>query len=247
MATDADRVEQDTATQDRASSLLATALDGIRRQTDRLFALLLPVQWLAAVAVALVVSPRAWSGEQSWVHEHVWAALGLGAAMISLPTTLALALPGRATTRHTVAAGQMLMGALLIHLSGGRIETHFHVFGSLALLAFYRDWTVLITASAIAGADHLLRGIFWPQSIYGVFTASPWRAFEHVAWVGVIDVFLVRSCLQACREMNAVSMRQATLEATRAGIERTVCLRTAELTERTDCGPWIATPNICSS
>jgi len=37
------------------------------------------------------------------------------------------------------------MSALLIHLSGGRIETHFHVFGSLAFLAFYLDWPVLIT------------------------------------------------------------------------------------------------------
>ena len=35
-----------------------------------------------------------------------------------------------------MAVGQMLMGALLIHLSGGRIETHFLIFGSLAFLAF---------------------------------------------------------------------------------------------------------------
>ena len=34
-----------------------------------------------------------------------------------------------------IAAAQMLIGALLIHLTGGRIETHFHVFGSLAFLA----------------------------------------------------------------------------------------------------------------
>ena len=62
----------------------------------------------------------------------------------------------------------MLMSALLIHLTGGRIETHFHVFGSLAILAFYRDWRVLISASAVVTVDHLLRGFFWPQSVYGV-------------------------------------------------------------------------------
>ena len=76
---------------------------------------------------------------------------------------------------HIIAIGQMLMGALLIHLTGGRIETHFHVFGSLALLAFYRDWRVLVTASAVVASDHLLRGIFWPQSVYGILTVSPWR------------------------------------------------------------------------
>ena len=42
-------------------------------------------------------------------------------------------------TRHVIAISQMLTSALLIHLSGGRIETHFHVFGSLAFLAFYLD------------------------------------------------------------------------------------------------------------
>ena len=52
----------------------------------------------------------------------------------------------------------MLMGALLIHLTGGRIETHFHVFGSLAFLAFYRDWRVLVPATVVVALDHLLRG-----------------------------------------------------------------------------------------
>ena len=55
-----------------------------------------------------------------------------------------------------IAANQMLWSALLIHLSGGRIETHFHVFGSLAFLAFYRDWRVLLTATVVVAADHLI-------------------------------------------------------------------------------------------
>ena len=54
------------------------------------------------------------------------------------------------------------MSALLIHLTGGRIETHFHVFGSLAILAFYRDWRVLIPATVVVALDHMLRGLFWP-------------------------------------------------------------------------------------
>ena len=85
----------------------------------------------------------------------------------------------------------MLMGALLIHLTGGRIETHFHVFGSLAFLAFYRDWRVLVPATIVVALDHLLRGIFWPQSVYGVLVASQWRWLEHAAWVLFEDVFLV--------------------------------------------------------
>nr|WP_303652938.1 EAL domain-containing protein [Paludisphaera mucosa] len=123
------------------------------------------------------------------------------------------------------------MGALLIHLSGGRIETHFHIFGSLAFLAFYRDWRVLLTFSVVVALDHSFRGVFWPYSIYGVLTVQPWRWVEHTGWVVFEDVFLIRSCVQWVREMHAVAEREAELEVTRDGIEVEVRERTAELQE----------------
>ena len=106
----------------------------------------------------------------------------------------------------------MLMGALLIHLTGGRLETHFHVFGSLAFLAFYRDWRVLIPATIVVALDHMLRGMFWPQSVYGVLVVSQWRWVEHAAWVIFEDVFLVVSCLRSVAEMRETAERTATLE-----------------------------------
>jgi len=84
-------------------------------------------------------------------------------------------------------------------LSGGRIETHFHVFGSLAFLAFYRDWRVLVPATIVVAADHALRGIFYPQSVFGILTASPWRWVEHACWVIFEDVILVRCASKASR------------------------------------------------
>ena len=121
-----------------------------------------------------------------------WAAVFLGGAISSFPILLALLKPGRAPTRYVISVAQMLWSALLIHLTGGRIETHFHVFGSLAFLAFYRDWRVLIPATVVVAADHLLRGLFFPQSVYGVLDGSSWRWLEHAAWVVFEDVFLDR-------------------------------------------------------
>ena len=135
----------------------------VMRRADKLFVGLLTFEWLAAVALAVWVSPLTWEGIESSTHPHVWAALGLGLVVVSLPVGLGLAFPGWAVTRHTIAAGQMRVASLLIHLTGGRIETHFHIFGSLAFLAFYRDWRVLITATVVVAADHLLRGAFWPS------------------------------------------------------------------------------------
>ena len=44
-------------------------------------------------------------------------------------------------------------------------------------------------------ADHLLRGFFWPQSVFGVAIAAPWRVMEHAGWVLFEDAFLIWGCL----------------------------------------------------
>src|SRR5438477_7840530 len=119
---------------------------------------------------------------------------------------------GSAFTRYTVAIGQTLTSALLISLTGGRIETHFHVFGSLVILSFYRDWRVLISATIVVYLDHFLRGIYWPYSVYGVLSASPWRSIEHAGWVIFEDIFLVISCLRSIREMRFIANHTAALE-----------------------------------
>jgi len=196
----------------RADAVFHAHQQALYERTDRMFAYLMGAQWLAAIVFALVVSPRTWAGAESQIHIHVWAALILGGLVSLFPAALALLRPGAPFTRYTIATAQMLMGALLIHLTGGRIETHFHVFGSLAMLAFYRDWRVLIPATTIVAADHFLRGLYWPESVYGVSVASEWRWVEHAAWVVFEDVFLVLSCVRGTRELREIAVRTAVLE-----------------------------------
>ncbi len=186
-------------------------------------------QWLAGIAAALWVSPRAWAGTTSHVHLHVWLAIFLGGAVTSLPLFLTLTRPAEAFTRYTVAVSQMLMSALLIHLTGGRIETHFHIFVSLAFLALYRDWRVLIPATIVVAVDHAARGLYFPQSAFGVLTVSPWRWLEHTLWALFEDIVLVKSCLRSVREMWEIARRQASIEAIGEGLEHKVRERTAEL------------------
>src|SRR6266481_1595471 len=213
----------------RASELVTEHQNRIYAQTSRLFTILMLVQWVAGIAAATWISPRTWAGSTSQVHLHVWLAVLLGGAITSLPVFLTITRPRDAFTRHTVAVCQMLMSALLIHLTGGRIETHFHVFGSLAFLAYYRDWRVLIPATIVVAVDHALRGIFFPQSVFGILTASPWRWVEHACWVIFEDVILVKMCLQGVQEMWEIARRQASIEAITRGLEGEVLRRTAEL------------------
>jgi methyl-accepting chemotaxis protein len=177
---------------------------------DRMFAMLMTVQWGAAIALAFFVSPRTWAGPMSETHLHVFAAIFLGGVITGVPTGLAWWKPGTKLTRHTIAAGQLLMSGLLIHLTGGRIETHFHVFASLGILAIYQDWPILITGAAVTAVDHFARGIYWPESIFGVVTSSEFRIFEHAGWVVLEVAFLTKGCIHNVSRLKDTAQAQAT-------------------------------------
>ena len=213
----------------RIAELFNEHQQDIYKRTDHMFAVLMTLQWVGGIVAAYWISPRAWVGTTSQTHIHVWAALFLGGAISSLPIFLALVRPGHTSTRYTVAIGQMLMGALLIHLTGGRIETHFHVFGSLAFLSFYRDWRVLIPATLVVVADHLLRGIFWPQSVYGVLGPSEWRWLEHAGWVLFEDTFLLIAIKRSVSEMWNIAERTVESENLNKELEGYVVQRTGQL------------------
>ncbi|SEM73201.1 His Kinase A (phospho-acceptor) domain-containing protein [Stigmatella aurantiaca] len=183
-----------------------------RRRVDAIFAWLMAGQWVFAIGLALALSPYGWEGSTRTLHVHLHAALFLGGGLSLLPILLAWWHPGSVLTRHVVAVSQLLWSALLIHLTGGRIETHFHIFGSLAFLAFYRDWKVLLTATLTIGVDHFLRGLFWPESIYGTPVPQPWRVGEHLFWVAFMDIVLFVACRAALCEVQEMAKRRAMAE-----------------------------------
>lgn len=200
-----------------------------RSNTDRVLAALLAAEAIAAVVVALLITPYTWNGVQSQTHFHVWSAACLGFLFAALPIFLAIYRPGNALTRHVIAAFQILFSSLFIHLSGGRIETHFHIFVSLALLVFYRDWRVLITASVITAIDHLVRGVLWPQSVFGMLTANPMRAVEHIAWVLVEDLLLSLAIADKLKSLHLSTRRNMEFERLKQSFDRRVAVKTAEL------------------
>jgi two-component system sensor histidine kinase HydH len=198
--------------QKRAAALFESRMLESRAQTDRMFAWLMLGQWIFGIGIAAWLSPRVWAGSTSATHIHLYAAIGLGAAISLFPWFAAWKLPGALVTRVSIGVAQMLWAGLLVHLMGGRIETHFHIFGSLAFLAFYRDLRVLIPATVVTAADHFIRGALWPESIYGLANPEWWRFLEHAGWVVFIDVFLIMQSLRGLAEMRDISLRQAETE-----------------------------------
>jgi PAS domain S-box-containing protein len=73
---------------------------------------------------------------------------------------------------------------------------------------------VLIPATVIIAVDHFIRGIWWPESVFGIASASYWRWLEHAGWVLFEDVVLTIACIQGVREMRNIAARTVALENT---------------------------------
>lgn len=202
-------------------------------RVNRFIIWLMIAQWIVGIAFAAFYSPLTWIGEHYQVHIHVWAAILIGGGISGLSVLWTSMFPHAAHTRHVNAICQMLWSALLIHLSGGRIETHFHVFASLAILSIYRDWKILITATIVVALDHFVRGVFYPLSAFGIVTESPFRWIEHAAWVIFEIAFLVPGCVRLRNEIRELCVRQTEIEEAKASVELKVEERTRELATAT--------------
>ena len=164
----------------------------LHRWTDRLFAVLLLLQWIAGIALCGLFAPER-GPEPPVKSTRTSGRLSCSAGMISIfPVCLVLLRPGATLTRFVIAVAQMLWSALLIHLTDRQNRKPFSHFwllgvsGVLSRLASPHDEVVIV-------ADHGLRGFFWPQSVYGLTGSVLGRTLEHGFWVFFEDAFLLLS------------------------------------------------------
>ena len=198
---------------------------------DRLFIWLLALQWLALPLVSYLVFKENRAFVLAEGKTRLYLPMLIGFIAIVCPIVLYRKRPGDFLTRHSIALAQMVLSGLLIHVSGGRIETHFHAFGSLAFLSFYRDWKVIVTGGIVVVLDHIIRELAFPWSIYGVDQTSGWRWSEHAWWIIFESAFLIYACLITRRDsydmIEATTRQRVHMEE----IQHLMDKRTAELIE----------------
>ena len=216
---------------ERTRDLFEARRSDIFRQTDHLFAVLLLLEWLAAIMVAVLISPLTWAGGQSWVHIHVWAAFFLGGAIVSFPVFATIQRPGDGAhpPRRRGRADAHGRPADPPHRRPDR-----DAFPRLRLaglprllprLAGARDRPRSWSCSTISSAGSSGRG-----RSSASLTVSPWRWLEHAGWVVFEDIFLIRCCRASDRrDARPSPSDRPSSRRTRDQIERTVELRTAEL------------------
>src|SRR5688572_19888006 len=101
--------------------------------------------------------------------------------------------PRASRTFQATAVGFGLMSAsgVLVHLSGGYIEAHFHFFVMLAFMALFQDWIPYLLAVAFVAVHHGVVGVIWPTEVYNHAAAytSPWT------WAAIHAGFVLASCV----------------------------------------------------
>ncbi|HYP41010.1 MAG TPA: EAL domain-containing protein, partial [Chloroflexia bacterium] len=114
------------------------------------------------------------------------------AAPVVLCTVLAALLPARRRLRSIIASvGLITSSAILVHLSGGYIEFHFHFFVMVAVIALYQDWTPFLLTIGYVVVHHGVMGVLDPASVYNHpdALANPWKwAAIHGAFIMGISV-----------------------------------------------------------
>jgi two-component system, NtrC family, sensor kinase len=190
---------------------------------SRHFAWLLVLQWLVAIVIAVLYE---WGGEG--MGSAVGAAVLAGGPLVALPVWLAIRRPAALRTRLIVAVAQMSFGGLFYYVTGGRIESQFHVFASLAFLSAYRDWRTVIVGTAVVAVELALRNrLGW--TVTPGLIGDDSRQFQHAIWIAIEVVFLLFAIRQSVLEMETAAERRANLEGTKDVVERIVRDRTAEL------------------
>ncbi len=84
---------------------------------------------------------------------------------------------GRSARACIASFGLLSASGILVHLSGGYIEMHFHFFVMLAVITLYQDWRPFLLAVAYIGLHHGVVGTLDPDSVYNHLDAwaNPWK------------------------------------------------------------------------
>ena len=98
---------------------------------------------------------------------------------------------GRKMREGAVVVGLVLSSAMLVHLSGGKIELHFHYFVIVGLLTLYQDWFPFLLAVGFVLFEHAVIGVLDPTAVYDHRAAlnNPLKwALVHALFLGAASV-----------------------------------------------------------
>ena len=156
---------------------------------------LVGLTWFHAVVIALVGPVVGYSWELSlsapFDDGTVLHTLAEGLIVATFAVFAGREGSSRALRASLVGFGLISSSAILVHLSGGYIELHFHFFVMLVVLALYQDWVPYSLAVLYVAIHHGVVGVLRPTDVYNHPAAinAPWT------WAGIHAFFVLCSCV----------------------------------------------------
>src|SRR5467141_362676 len=135
----------------------------------------------------------------------------------SVIAALAVAASGRRRSRElrmlAATLGLVTSSALLVHLSGGLVEMHFHFFVVVAIITLYQSWVPFLLAIGFVLLHHGFMGVLDPSSVSNNPDAvlHPWK------WAAIHASFIMAesaACLTFWRANEVDNARLESSEAT---------------------------------
>jgi len=135
---------------------------------------------------------------------------------------LAAALPalGRRARSAAAVLGLITASAVIVHLSGGVVEAHFHFFVMIGVITLYQDWLLFGLALGYVVVHHSVLGLLAPHDVFNHEAAvrSPWKwALIHGAFVLAASVAYLVNWQLSERQAVEISRLVSRLE----GLART--------------------------
>jgi GAF domain-containing protein/anti-sigma regulatory factor (Ser/Thr protein kinase) len=163
-------------------------------------------RWIVGLAFAHAVGVVIYAVRQGRTPEH---GVLEGAPIAALATVAALPYVSRQIRTIAASAALLTSSAVLVHLSGGLIEMHFHFFVMVPVVALYQAWPPFLLSIGYVLVHHGLMGQLAPESVFN----HRWGQADPWAWAGVHALFIAATsavCLATWRLHEAMAAKQRT-------------------------------------
>jgi diguanylate cyclase (GGDEF)-like protein/PAS domain S-box-containing protein len=159
----------------------------------------------AAMPGGIELEPAVWEKRHRWILRLLWiqiipvvvisvgAGYGVRHTFVEVFPIAMLAYLGtrswvtRRTRSIVTGIGLMTVSAVLVHLSDGTTEMHFHFFVMLGVISLYQDWRPFLVSIAFVALHHGVVGALSPENVFDHQDA--WTA--PFKWAGIHAFFVL--------------------------------------------------------
>jgi diguanylate cyclase (GGDEF)-like protein len=169
------------------------------------------VLWLHVAGIVGFAMIRGYGLAHGLQEASLVAVFGLPAAVSAL---------GRRVRAAAAVLGLVTASAVVVHLSGGVVEAHFHFFVMIGVITLYQDWLPFVLALGYVVVHHTVLGAVTPTDVYNHPAAlrTPWKwALIHGGFVLAASVAYVVNWRLSERQAVEISRLVSRLE----GLART--------------------------